>query len=73
MPAVRYDLNGGLSTYIRLIIYQEYMVIVYWWVFLVNLIWYLYLFWLNKRCLSLILSVAFTEGIPCTESLCFIV
>ena len=30
MPVVRYDLNGGLSTYIRLIIYQEYMVIVYW-------------------------------------------
>ena len=33
MPAVRYDLNGGLPTCIRLIIYQEYMVIVYWYVF----------------------------------------
>ena len=30
MPAVfRYDLNGGLPTCIRFIIYQEYMVIVY--------------------------------------------
>ena len=30
MPAVRYDHNGGLPTCIRVIIYQEYMVIVYW-------------------------------------------
>ena len=29
MPAVRCDLNGGLPTCIRFIIYQEYMVIVY--------------------------------------------
>ena len=55
MPAVRYDLNGGLPTCIRLIIYQEYMAILYWCVF-VNLIWYLYLFWLNKHCLSRNLS-----------------
>ena len=53
MPAVRYDLNGGLPTCIRFIIYQEYMVIIYCYVFFVNLIWYLYLFWLNKHCLSL--------------------
>ena len=53
MPAVRYDLNGGLPTCIRLIIYQEYMVIVYCCVLFVNLIWYLYLFWLNKHSLSL--------------------
>ena len=33
MPAVRYDLNGGLPTCIRFIIYQEYMVIVYCYVF----------------------------------------
>ena len=33
MPAVRYDLNGGLPTCIKFIIYQEYMVIVYWCVF----------------------------------------
>ena len=33
MPAVRYDLNGGLPTCIRLIVYQEYMVIVYCYVF----------------------------------------
>ena len=33
MPAVRYDLNGGLPTCIRYIIYQEYMVIVYCYVF----------------------------------------
>ena len=30
MPAVRYDLNGGLPTCIRFIIYLEHMVIVYW-------------------------------------------
>ena len=30
MPAVRYDLNGGLPMCIRFIIYQEYIVIVYW-------------------------------------------
>ena len=57
MPAVWYDLNGGLPTCIRFIIYQEYMVIVYCYVFFVNLIWYLYLFWLNKHCLSLSLSL----------------
>ena len=34
MPAVRYDLNGGLPTFIRFIIYQEYMAIVYCYVFL---------------------------------------
>ena len=34
MPAVWYDLNGGLPTCIRFIIYQEYMVIVYCYVFL---------------------------------------
>ena len=33
MPAVRYDLNGGLPTCIRFIIYQEYIVIVYFYVF----------------------------------------
>ena len=33
MPAVRYDLNGGLQTCIRFIIYQEYMVIVCCYVF----------------------------------------
>ena len=33
MPAVRCDLNGGLPTCIRFIIYQEYMVIVYCYVF----------------------------------------
>ena len=52
ITAVRYEVNGGLPMCIRFIIYQEYMVIVYWLVF-VNLIWYLYLFWLNKHCLSL--------------------
>ena len=56
IPAVRYDLNGGLPRCIRFIIYQEYMVIVYWCV-LVNLILYLYLFWLNKHCLSLNLNI----------------
>ena len=56
MPAVRYDLNGGLRTCIRFIIYQEYMVIVYCY-FFVNLIWYLYLLWLNKHCLGLSLSL----------------
>ena len=30
MPAVKYDLNGGLPTSLRFIIYQEYMVIAYW-------------------------------------------
>ena len=49
---VRYDLNGGLPTCIRFYIYQDYMAIVYW-CFFVNLIWYLYLFWLNKHSLSL--------------------
>ena len=53
ITAVRYDLNGGLPTCIWFIIYQEYMVIVYCYVFFVNLIWFLYLFWLNKHCLSL--------------------
>ena len=57
MPAVRYDPNGGLPTCIRFIIYQEYMFFVYWYAFFVNLIWYLYLFWLNKHCLSLSLSL----------------
>ena len=33
MPAVRYDPNGGLPTCIRFIIYHEYMVIVYCYVF----------------------------------------
>ena len=58
MPAVRYDLNGCVKTCIRFIIYQEYMVIVYCCVFFVNLIWYLYLFWLNKHCLSLSLNLS---------------
>ena len=62
MPAVRYDLNGGLPTCIRFIIYQEYIVIVYCYVFC-KLIWYLYLFWLNKHCLSLSLSLL----IICTQ------
>ena len=62
MPAVRYNLNGGLPTCIRFIIYQQYMVIAYCYVFFVNLIWYLYLFWLNKHCLSLSLSLSLT---PC--------
>ena len=57
MPAVRYDLNGRLPTCIRFIIYQEYMVIVYCY-FFVSLTWYLYLFWLNKHCLSLSLSLS---------------
>ena len=50
MPAVWYDLNGGLPMYIRFIIYQEsgYCIFV---CFFVNLIWHLYLFWLNKHCL----------------------
>ena len=61
MPAVRYDLNGGLPTGIRFIIYQEYVVIVYCY-FSVNLIWYLYLFWLNKHCLSLSLSLINYRG-----------
>ena len=30
MPAVRYDLNGGLQMCLRSIIYQEYLVIVCW-------------------------------------------
>ena len=30
MPAIRSDLNGGVPTCLRFIIYQEYMVIVYW-------------------------------------------
>ena len=30
MPAARYDLNGGLLTCLRFIIYREYLVIVYW-------------------------------------------
>ena len=55
MPAVRCDLNGGLPTCIRFIIYQEYMVIVYCYVFckpdMVSV------FWLNKHCLSLSLSI----------------
>ena len=33
MSAVRYDLNGGLPTCIIVIIYPEYMVIIYWWFF----------------------------------------
>ena len=48
IPAVKYDLNGGLPTCIRFITYQEYMIIVYRFVFVI-LIWYLYLFWLNKH------------------------
>ena len=57
MPAVRYDLNGGLPMLIRFIIYQKYMVIVYWCVS-VNLIWHLYLFWLSKHFLSLSLNLS---------------
>ena len=63
MPAVRYDLNGGFPTCIRFIIYQEYMVIVYCYVFFVNLIWYVYLFWLNKHSLSLSLSLSLSMSI----------
>ena len=56
-PCQRPDyLNGCLPTCIRFIIYQEYMVILYWCVF-VYLIWYLYTFWLTKHCLSLGLSL----------------
>ena len=52
MSAVRYELNGGLSTCLRFIMYQEYLVIVHK-CFFINPIWYFYLIWLNKLCLSL--------------------
>ena len=62
MLAVRYDLNGRLPTCLKSIIYQEYSVVAYWW-FFVNLIWYLYLFELNKHCLSLSESESFWLGV----------
>ena len=60
MPAVRYDLNGGLPTCLW---YDSLCVRIIWlllclWIY-VNLIWYLYLFMFNKSCLSLRLSLQF--------------
>ena len=56
MTTVRYDFNGSLPTCLRFIVYQQYLVIVYW-CFFVNLIWYLYLFWLDKQYRILSLSL----------------
>ena len=54
MPAVRYDLNAGLPTclwYDSLNIRIIWLLLCLW--NLCNLIWYLYLFMLNRFCLSL--------------------
>ena len=54
---VRYDLSGGLPTCLWLFIYQDYSVICISKKTHVNLIWYLYIFLLNKLCLSLSLGL----------------
>ena len=45
MPAVEYDLSGGLPKFLWFIMYQEYMALCNMYESYVNLIWYLYLFY----------------------------